>query len=335
MSAETEEKNSEIQKSPIEKTTPEAQETIQDTKQQLAEMYLDFLDKQKWGILATGAGLGINLNPLKKNAIEFLTTETTVKEKKDIFSTIGKNIKKKFIEKFTWWTMLEYDKTSLNKMKALITQYKDDQTKLQALMTQIEEGVDPTVVALATTTAVATAATIADKPVVPDIATKAEYQAPFDAAVKNLTITSGFGLRTNPVTWEKDSPHYWMDLSAALWTPIHPIENGKVIANTRDKDAGNMITITSEDWRTFSYLHMKEASIYKVGEQVTTKDVIGNIGSTGKSTWPHLHLAEKNKDGEFVNPLADEKIAPLFKEYKNYDTLADSEIKTQDDMKTA
>lgn len=40
--------------------------------------------------------------------------------------------------------MLEYNKASLNKMKALITQYKDDQGKLQELMSQIAEGTDPT-----------------------------------------------------------------------------------------------------------------------------------------------------------------------------------------------
>ena len=41
--------------------------------------------------------------------------------------------------------MVEYNKVSLNKMKALITQYKDDQTKLQDLMAQIDTGTDPTV----------------------------------------------------------------------------------------------------------------------------------------------------------------------------------------------
>jgi hypothetical protein len=46
--------------------------------------------------------------------------------------------------------MLEYDKTSLNKMKALIVQYKDDQAKLQELMAQIQAGTDPTVVGTTT-----------------------------------------------------------------------------------------------------------------------------------------------------------------------------------------
>lgn len=127
-------------------TPPESwADTIADTKEQLAAAYLLFLDQQKWWVLATGAWLWVNLNPLQKDAIEFLTTETAVTEKTDIFSTIGKNIKKKFIEKFTWWTMVEYDKIKLNKMKALIVANKDNQIKLQELITQIQAGTDPTI----------------------------------------------------------------------------------------------------------------------------------------------------------------------------------------------
>lgn len=120
-------------------------ETVQGTKAQLADMYLTFLDQQKGGILATSSWLGVNLNPLKKNAMEYLLSEWATK-KKDIFAKMGENIKKKVIEKVSWWTMLAYDKASLNKMKALITQYKDDQNKLQELMSQIAEGTDPTLV---------------------------------------------------------------------------------------------------------------------------------------------------------------------------------------------
>lgn len=127
-------------------TTPESWETtVEDTKIQLAQMYLDFLDQQKGGILGTWAGLGVNLNPLQKDALEYLTTETEGKGKKDIFATLWKNIKKKSIEKISWGTILAYDKTSLAKMKALILQYKDDQVKLQELMAQIQAGKDPTV----------------------------------------------------------------------------------------------------------------------------------------------------------------------------------------------
>jgi len=52
-------------------------------------------------LLATGAGMGVNLNPLQKDAMEYLTTEKSVSDKKDIFSNIGKKIKEKFMEKIT------------------------------------------------------------------------------------------------------------------------------------------------------------------------------------------------------------------------------------------
>lgn len=119
-------------------------ETIEDIKEQLAEMYLNFLDKKKWWIIATWASLGVNLNPLQKDAIDYMITDEQG-EKDDILTTIGKNIKKKFIEKATWWTPLEYDQASLTKMKSLIMQYKNDQVRLQDLMSQIQAGTDPTI----------------------------------------------------------------------------------------------------------------------------------------------------------------------------------------------
>jgi len=164
-----------------EKKTSETKETIKDTKTQLAEMYLNFLDKQKEGILATSARIGVNLNPLQKDAVEYLTTDKTVEDKKDFFWNIGKTIKKKFMEKLTWWTMLEYKKTSLNNMKVIIwdkdkfntlteaiNQNKDDETKLQELMSQIEAGTYLADVAVGTTTTIA-----ADQALKPE--TKVEY----------------------------------------------------------------------------------------------------------------------------------------------------------------
>ncbi len=313
--------------------TPESwADTIADTKQQLAEAYLLFLDQQKGWVFATGAWLWVNLNPLQKDAIEYLTTETAVTDKTDILSTIGKNIKKKVIEKFTWWTMIEYDKIKLNKMKALIVANKDNQTKLQELITQIQAGTDPTVDAPVVDDKTKTP--VVAPVVTPEKVVSEEYQDPFDIPAKDLTITSWFWYRTHPVTGIKNSPHYGIDIWVALWTPIHAIEAWKVTFSGRSDSGGNMITIESADGRTFSYLHMKDPSTFKKDDLVTTTDVIWNIGSTGSSTGPHLHLAEK-KDGEFVNPLKDEKITPLFEEYKNYETLAVSDIVDQNDMKTA
>lgn len=185
----------------VTETKPEDQATVQDTKEQLAEAYLNFLDQQKGGILATGAGLGINLNPLKKNAIEFLTMEALPSKKKNIFSTIKENLKKKFLEKMTWWTMLTYDAASLNKMKALITQNKDDQKKLESLMAQIKDGVDPTLLAWTDTNQ---ANKIKNNPEHDDKNNREKVLASLNAVIeenKKSPIKYLFGWRSDPEKW--------------------------------------------------------------------------------------------------------------------------------------
>ena len=92
-----------------------------------------------------------------------------------------------------------------------------------------------------------------------------------------------------------------------------------------------MIVVEWPDGRTFSYLHMKKKSTFEIGDPITTKDIIGYVGSTWSSTGPHLHLAEK-KDGKFVNPVKDTEIAPLLSTYDNYTDLASSNTFTEDDL---
>ena len=313
---------SENQEKPIVKQWDETNneswaETIEDTKQQLAEIYLNFLDQQKGGILATGASLGVNLNPLKKDALEYLTAETNVKEKKDILSKLRKNIKKKSIEKISWWTFLEYNKTSLNKMKALIDQYKNDQKKLQELMTQIQAGTDPTIET--------TIPNSENKPSVDDNKKLSEI-APWAAVVantwilaretkdkgnymkpiegKDAQITSKFGKRTDPITGEKDKQHNGIDITMPKKTPIHSIASGKVIKSEWDTNGGgNYISIQWDDGKVYSYLHLYRQSNLDVWDTVKAGDEIGKVGSTGKSTWPHLHVTIKENDIP-VDPLA-------------------------------
>jgi len=142
-----------------EKTTPEApkvdswETTIEATKQELALAYVDFLDKQKGGMAAMVG----DLNPLKQDAVNYLLDDNKSKTKKGgtVFEKIIDNadgiFKKKtaefktgIIEKVTWWAITEYDKNSLNKMKALIIQCKDNQTELENLKDKIDAGIDPT-----------------------------------------------------------------------------------------------------------------------------------------------------------------------------------------------
>ena len=312
-------------------TMPESWETtIEDTKTELAEMYLNFLDKQKWGLLATSAGLGVNLNPFQKDAIEYLTTEKTVKDE-DMFDKIGKNIKKKLMEKISEWTLLEYDKASLAKMKALILQYKDNQTKLQELMVKIQEGIDPTVIEQTSPT-IEHASTSTDTPT-PDLTNTAAVVWTTAVAASNVAvekydkdkyelpikdndaeITSKFGKRTDPVTWEKGKQHDGIDISAPKKTPIHSVVSGKVLYNQRDsKGWGNYISIQWDDGKIYSYLHLHKRSSRKVGDVVQAGDIIGEVDYTRKSTWPHLHLAIK-ENNVAIDPLA--ALPEVFEEYK-------------------
>ena len=226
---------------PSHNSTPESStETIEDTKQQLAEAYLNFLDKQKGGILATTAWLGVNLNPLQKEALEYLTTETTTKDKKDIFETIRKNIKKKSIEQISGWTILAYDKTSLSKMKALIMQNKNDQAKLQELMAQIQAGTDPTIETknentLNTTTAVAGwwVATVTGVEALPDSDKRKQV-----IEIVNKILKKDKDHPIHYTWWWRDSIYKGLDCS---WLIIYAFHQAKFIAPWWD-DSREMFT---------------------------------------------------------------------------------------------
>ncbi|MEI6119426.1 MAG: hypothetical protein WCP92_09970 [bacterium] len=84
--------------------------------------------------------------------------------------------------------MIEYDKIKLNKMKALIVANKDNQTKLQELITQIQAGTDPTVDAPVVDDKTKTP--VVAPVVTPEKVVSEEYQDPFDIPAKDLTITS-------------------------------------------------------------------------------------------------------------------------------------------------
>ena len=306
----------------IPETTPSAPatseswtETIEDTKQQLAEAYLNFLDKQKWGILATGAWMGVNLNPLQKEALEYLTTETTGKDKKDIFATIRKNIKKKSIEQISGWTMLAYDKASLTKMKALIIQNKNDQAKLQELMAQIQAGTDPTLATTAeNTTNTPTEATVAWAWAAWAVAAETSFEATeikrgdYVYPVPNAKINSPVGMRT--IEGMGTHMHKGVDIAATEGTPIlsmadATIESVGFGSATGFSWYGNYMQVKLKNWYRVLYGHMSKPAQKADGTEWKTWDIIkkseqvGLMGSTWSSTGSHLHL--EIRKGKFEN----------------------------------
>jgi len=122
--------------------------------------------------------------------------------------------------------------------------------------------------------------------------------------VKNENLkrmASGFGYRTDPFTKAKKM-HEGMDFTAKTGTPIHATGDGIVYkADNTASGYGNHVVIRHGYGYETLYGHM---SVYncKAGSYVKRGDIIGYVGSTGRSEAPHLHY-EVHKYGRVVNPL--------------------------------
>lgn len=117
---------------------------------------------------------------------------------------------------------------------------------------------------------------------------------------KYVRVSSPFGYRWHPTTGEW-SMHKGVDLAAAKGTPIYATRSGYVNVATYHATAGNYVTINHQDGYTSVYMHMTHY-IVKVGQYVKAGELIGYVGSTGRSTGPHLHFGIHYK-GTYVNPM--------------------------------
>lgn len=115
-------------------------------------------------------------------------------------------------------------------------------------------------------------------------------------------ISSGFGYRIHPITHRRQF-HGGVDLAAPTGTPVKAVADGKVIFRGRKGAAGNMITIAHSGGVHTMYLHLSRyASSSRYGNRVKQGDVIGYVGSTGRSTGAHLDF-RIIKNGRPQNPM--------------------------------
>ncbi|HSY77531.1 MAG TPA: M23 family metallopeptidase [Bacteroidia bacterium] len=119
---------------------------------------------------------------------------------------------------------------------------------------------------------------------------------------KDLTrIASGFGMRIDPV-YGTPKMHKGLDFAAPQGTPIYATANGTVaVAGFTDGGYGNHVEINHGYGYETIYGHMVKVKVHS-GERVTRGEVIGWVGSTGKSTGPHCHY-EIHVNGEAVDPV--------------------------------
>lgn len=116
-------------------------------------------------------------------------------------------------------------------------------------------------------------------------------------------ISSGFSYaRKHPIT-RKVQPHTGVDYAAPAGTPVVSIGDGTVIAVGYKGAGGNTVKIRHNSVYTTAYMHLKGyAKGVKTGARVRQGQTIGYVGSTGRSTGPHLDFRVW-KNGSPINPL--------------------------------
>jgi murein DD-endopeptidase MepM/ murein hydrolase activator NlpD len=112
--------------------------------------------------------------------------------------------------------------------------------------------------------------------------------------------TSGFGMRWGRMHQGNDYAGAGVDFK-----PVSVIQPGKVAVAGPLGSAGNAVVIDHPDGTTTKYFHLMDNSIkVRVGQKIQPGQVIGNVGSTGRSTGPHLHF-EVWRNGRAQDPTAD------------------------------
>lgn len=150
-------------------------------------------------------------------------------------------------------------------------------------------------------------------------ATVSEYKyagGEFANPVEGGTISSKFGPRDTFATSNGASSSRWhksIDIAAPAGTAIKSVQGGKVTANGWVSGYGWTIEVTHDNGYKSMYHHMQNQSSVAVGTEVKQGQTIGNVGSTGNSTGPHLDLTI-TKDGTPVDP------ASLIGDYKSAKT---------------
>ncbi len=116
----------------------------------------------------------------------------------------------------------------------------------------------------------------------------------------NIKSVSGYGMRVNPIT-KKKSLHKGTDYNVYENMDVYAAADGEVVKTGFDNEKGNFIEIKHDNGFQTNYLHLGNIQVAKY-EKVKRGEIIGIVGSTGKSVAPHLHF-EVLKDGKQVNPL--------------------------------
>ena len=124
---------------------------------------------------------------------------------------------------------------------------------------------------------------------------------PSDKPVKTAAFTSGYGVRSDPFKG-RAAMHAGIDLAGPVGTPIYATADGTVSeSGYHNGGYGNLVKLDHGRGIETRYGHMS-AILVRAGQRVTRGQMIGRMGSTGRSTGSHLHY-EVRIDSRAVNPI--------------------------------
>lgn len=114
-------------------------------------------------------------------------------------------------------------------------------------------------------------------------------------------LTSNFGYRADPLTHGRGN-HQGIDIAANYGQPVRASGDGIVLEAGEQGGYGKAVFLAHGFGLTTRYGHLSSIAV-RPGQRIKRGDLIGKVGSTGRSTGPHLHY-EVRVDGEPINPIA-------------------------------
>jgi len=123
------------------------------------------------------------------------------------------------------------------------------------------------------------------------------------APLRYDAVSSHYNPKRLHPTLKRVKPHLGVDYSAAIGTPVWAAASGVVTIAGKKGPNGNLVGIKHQNGYETRYAHLvRIAKGIKPGVKVKQRQVVGYVGSTGRSTGPHLHFGLKQK-GSFIDPL--------------------------------
>lgn len=118
--------------------------------------------------------------------------------------------------------------------------------------------------------------------------------------IRDYTVSSGYGKRIDPI-YDVPKFHAGLDFAADVGTPVYATADGVVEVADNHNEYGNHVDIDHGYDYMSRYAHLSKIMV-KPGQKIKRGDLVGLVGSTGKSTGPHLHYEVRFK-GEPQNPV--------------------------------